>query len=1007
MTAPALPRHFLRQVLLLLPLCHLLLGEPEPESGAGTWARFAQLPYPEDQLFLYDTFPEGFSWGVGSAAYQVEGGWSQDGKGASIWDTFSHQTAPPGAGHRQQHQHLPLPASGGDVASDSYNNLFRDLAGLRRLQVSHYRFSVSWARLLPNGTAPPNPAGLAYYTRLLRGLRELGVEPVVTLYHWDLPQRLQDAHEGWASPALVGIFRDYAELCFRHFGSQVRYWITIDNPYVVAWHGYATGSLPPGVQGGPGLGYRAAHNLLKAHAKVWHLYNDYFRSAQGGQVSIALSSHWIKPQHMTEQDIKECQKSLDFVLGLFAKPIFADGDYPQSMKTNFSSLLPVFTEAEKMYIKGTADFFALSFGSTLSFQLVDSHMKFQQLESPSLRQLLFWINREYNNPKILIVENSWFVSGSTQRDDAKYTYYLKKFIMETLKAIKYDGVDVIGYTVWSLMDGFEWLRGYSIRRGLFYVDFQSHDKKLMPKSSALFYQKLIEKNGFPPLPENQPINGTFPCGFAWGIVDNYIQIDTTPSQFLDSSVYVWDVHQTKKLIKVDGVVTPKRKPHCVDFAAIRLQISLLQEMHITHFHFSLKWSLILPLGNQSQVNHTHLFYYQCFVSELLRVNITPVVALWQPMAENQGLPFLLAKQGAWENPETVQAFVEYAKLCFENLGHHVKFWITMNEPYVRNLTYTAGHNLLKAHAKAWHLYDKEFRRSQKGKISIALQADWVEPACPFSKKDQEVANRVLEFDISWLAEPIFGNGDYPHVMREWLHKRHSIDLYNFDLPQFSEEEKKLIWGSFDFLALSHYTTVLVDWEKEDPMKYDHELEVQMINDITWLNSPSRAAVVPWGLRKMLKWVKSKYGDIPIYIMANGIDDDQNPTHDKLRIYYIQNYINEALKAYTLDNVNLHGYFVYSFNDRTTPRYGLYSYVAFQYEPKPSMKHYRKIIDSNGFPVPETPEVLCPEELILCPECSFFETRKSLLAFVSFIFFTFIVTVFLIIYYSKRVERRYK
>uniref|UniRef100_A0A8C3S506 Klotho n=1 Tax=Chelydra serpentina TaxID=8475 RepID=A0A8C3S506_CHESE len=437
-------------------------------------------------LFLYDTFPAGFLWGAGSAAYQAEGGWRQGGKGASVWDTFAHRAAPAGA---RQPQPLPSAPAGGDVASDSYNNLFRDAEGLRRLGVSHYRFSLAWARLLPNGTAPPSAAGLAHYGRLLARLRQLGVEPVVTLYHWDLPQRLQDAYGGWASPALAELFRDYAELCFRHFGGQVRYWLTIDNPYVVAWHGYATGRLPPGVKGGPQLGYRAAHHLLQAHAKVWHLYNDHFRPTQGGQVSIALSSHWIKPQAMTEQDIQECQKSLDFVLGWFAKPIFIDGDYPQSMKNNLSSLLPEFSDAEKKYIKGTADFFALSFGATLSFQLLDSQMKFHQLESLSLRQLLYWISREYNKPKIFIVENSWFVSGSTKRDD-QYEVILLFFLL----AIRYDEVDVFGYTVWSLMDGFEWHRGYSIRRGLFYVDFQSHDKKFLPKSSALFYQKLIERN---------------------------------------------------------------------------------------------------------------------------------------------------------------------------------------------------------------------------------------------------------------------------------------------------------------------------------------------------------------------------------------------------------------------------------------------------------------------------------------------------------------------------------
>ncbi|KAL8190917.1 UNVERIFIED_CONTAM: hypothetical protein K2H54_065797 [Gekko kuhli] len=245
-------------LLLLLLLCRPLLGEP----GAGTWARFARLPYPEDQLFLYDAFPEGFSWGAGTAAYQVEGAWQQDGKGPSVWDAWAHRDAaprpegPPGAG------------AGGDVASDSYNRLQRDLDGLRLLGVSHYRFSLAWARLLPNGTAPANPAALRYYGSLLEGLKARGVEPVVTLYHWDLPQALQDAHGGWESPALVERFRDYAELCFSSFGRHVRYWLTVDSPYLVAWHGYATGRLPPGVKGGPGAGYRAAHNLLKLFSET-------------------------------------------------------------------------------------------------------------------------------------------------------------------------------------------------------------------------------------------------------------------------------------------------------------------------------------------------------------------------------------------------------------------------------------------------------------------------------------------------------------------------------------------------------------------------------------------------------------------------------------------------------------------------------------------------------------------------------------------------------------------
>lgn len=268
---PVLP--VLPVLLVLLGLGRPLLGAPG--QGAGTWARFAHLPYPQDQLFLHDTFPDGFLWGAGSAAYQTEGGWRQGGKGASIWDTFTHRPTTPAGSI------LPGP-TGGDVASDSYNNIFRDIEGLRHLGVSHYRFSLAWTRLMPNGTAPVNPVGLAHYSQVLSRLQELGIEPIVTLYHWDLPQGLQDAFGGWASPVLPNLFHDYAELCFRHFGGQVRYWLTMDNPYVVAWHGYGTGRLPPGVQGGPSLGYRAAHHLLQVNGG-WP-WNRWWEGA--------FSSHW-------------------------------------------------------------------------------------------------------------------------------------------------------------------------------------------------------------------------------------------------------------------------------------------------------------------------------------------------------------------------------------------------------------------------------------------------------------------------------------------------------------------------------------------------------------------------------------------------------------------------------------------------------------------------------------------------------------------------------------------
>lgn len=218
-------------------------------AGLKTWGRFNKLPYPADKAFLYDTFPKDFIWAVGTAAYQVEGAFEKDGKGLSIWDTFTR------GGTRM---------ITGDVGSDSYHNINADIRAIKQLGVSHYRFSLSWSRIFPNGTRGSyNEIGTKYYRTLIKKLKEIRVEPVVTLYHWDLPDHLQQTLGGWSNPELVGIFKDYADFCFQAFGDDVKYWITIDNPFVVARHGYGTGVVAPGIKTDPDLPFRVGHNLLK------------------------------------------------------------------------------------------------------------------------------------------------------------------------------------------------------------------------------------------------------------------------------------------------------------------------------------------------------------------------------------------------------------------------------------------------------------------------------------------------------------------------------------------------------------------------------------------------------------------------------------------------------------------------------------------------------------------------------------------------------------------------
>ncbi|XP_015235554.1 PREDICTED: klotho [Cyprinodon variegatus] len=971
--------------LALLTFLALSSAAAKPQAGLKTWGRFSKLPYPGDKAFLYRTFPQDFIWAVGTAAYQVEGAFEKDGKGLSIWDTFTR------GGNRM---------ATGDVGSDSYHNIHADIRAIRQLGVSHYRFSLSWSRIFPNGTRGSyNEIGTNYYRTLIKKLKEIRVQPVVTLYHWDLPEHLQQSLGGWSNPQLVHIFKDYADFCFQEFGDDVKYWISIDNPFVVAQHGYGTGVIAPGIKNDPDLPFRVGHNLLKAHAATWHLYNRHYRPRQQGKLSMALASHWIKPSRTRLESLRECQCSLDHVLGWFARPLFVDGDYPPCMRERLGSRLPSFTQEEREQVRGTADFFALSHGATLSFQLNDS-LKFGQLEDLDLRMLLYWVNAEYDKPPIFVVQSGWFVLGNTKTEDPKHMYYLKRFIAEALKSIILDGVNLIGYTAWSLIDGFEWHREYGIRRGLYYVDFNTPDMKREPKTSATFYRNVIHKNGFPELPENRPAQGVFPCDFAWGVSANSIQVETTPTQFADPNIYLWNISNNGELIKLEGFSAPPlhRATHCADYATIRQQVDEIRQVGVNHFHFSLNWSALVPTGDVAYPNSTLLGYYRCFTQQLLQANVTPVVTLWHHTHERSSLPPPLDTANRWLNRKTPEAFADYARLCYRELGTHVKMWITLNEPNDKMVNYQEGHQMLRAHALAWHVYDREFRRTQGGKVSLALHMDWVEPAFSFSREDVEPAKRVLDFNVGWLAEPIFGSGDYPMGMRSWLRQLNSLEL-----PVFNEEDRQLVMGTYDFFAMSHFSTELVTHAKEDSYTYTEMLEVQRMIDTTWIMSP--LPVVPWGLRKALNWVKQHYGDVPIYIMANGVEEDPARFKDSLRVYYLYNYINEALKAFTLDGVNLKGYFAYALNDQRDLGFGLYGQVHEEVIVKASLSNYRNIIQHNGFPIPGAPPQQCPALPQPCPGCHLL-IRWPVIGFMSLVGSGVLIMLGLIIYYSTKRQKEY-
>ncbi|KAK3744959.1 hypothetical protein QZH41_000292 [Actinostola sp. cb2023] len=418
-------------------------------------------PYPqvsqEEGSFLYDTFPDGFIWGAGTSAYQIEGAWNEDGKGPSTWDTFTHQQ---GKVHNNEN---------GDIACDSYHKIDDDVALLKNLGVSHYRFSISWSRVLPRGDIDEvNPLGLQYYKKLIEKLVENNIQPAVTLYHFDLPQALQDTG-GWLNAEIANKFGDYARLCFQELGQHVKLWFTINEPQIECLMSYGNGRFPPEIK-----------DMAEGPYK-----GDY-------------------PEIM-KKTIEE-----------------------KSRAKGLPCRLPSFSDEEKKFIKGTADCVALNFYSASVAEhnaelasnpdtnwdyKTDQEIKESErshwtkgamsYSTPfGIRKILVWIKDNYDDPEILITENGFScvgedsLQGPEALNDVDRVHSIKGYVNEALKACKIDGVRLKGYFVWSLMDNFEWVFGYKVRFGIHKVDFEDPKKTRTPKKSALVFKVIVANNGF-------------------------------------------------------------------------------------------------------------------------------------------------------------------------------------------------------------------------------------------------------------------------------------------------------------------------------------------------------------------------------------------------------------------------------------------------------------------------------------------------------------------------------
>ncbi|WP_422734655.1 GH1 family beta-glucosidase [Micromonospora sp. WMMD558] len=450
-------------------------------------------------------FPEGFRWGAATAAYQIEGAVRDDGRGPSIWDTFSRTPGKVHQGHT------------GDVACDHYHRYADDVALMAELGLRTYRFSVAWPRIQPDGTGPVNPRGLDFYDRLVDALLARGIDPLVTLYHWDLPQALED-RGGWTARETAEHFATYATVVHARLGDRVRTWTTLNEPWCSAYLGYGNGVHAPGVRDA-GAAFTAVHHLLLGHG----LAARALRAAGAATVGITLNTGDIRP---ADPDRAADAAAVRLVDGLqnriFLDPLLRAA-YPDDVLDHAARIVePTFLrDGDEKLIAAPIDLLGVNYYSPTyvagrpggagneAYPGTDGAVEFLppagpltdmgwMIEPAGLTRLLERLAADYPGVPLLVTENGAAYPDKTGNDpagaivDTDRIAYLDGHLRAAHEAIA-RGVDLRGYLVWSLLDNFEWAEGYRKRFGIVHVDYLTQRRTL--KASARWYQEVISRNG--------------------------------------------------------------------------------------------------------------------------------------------------------------------------------------------------------------------------------------------------------------------------------------------------------------------------------------------------------------------------------------------------------------------------------------------------------------------------------------------------------------------------------
>ncbi|MBD3254197.1 MAG: beta-glucosidase [Candidatus Lokiarchaeota archaeon] len=447
-------------------------------------------------------FPNDFVWGVATSSYQIEGAWKEDNKGESVWDAVTHKTK------------LVANNDNGDIACDHYHRYKEDVQLMKKIGLKAYRFSISWPRIFPSGKGSFNEKGIKFYDNLINELILNNIEPFVTIYHWDHPSALQN-YGGWENRQIIDDYLVYAKCLFDHFGDRVKFWITFNEPFIFALYFYMQG-----LYGGEDFAKRgliATHNVNVAHAKAVEAYRE--SKFPNGKIGITHALSPVYPISDTSLNNIAVQIIDGFVNKWFCDPIFK-GTYPRLILKTIQSEFdyPTISKEDLCLLKqnpidflGINNYTCFRVGAEKPEELMDFEKlvkvdKMEGREYSDMDQeicpecfydLIKRIDNDYNRPAIYITENGMtckddkIKDGIVQDDDR--ISYLRRYLRAAHNALN-EGVNLKGYFVWSLMDNFEWLHGYSKKFGLIKIDYKTQER--IWKKSATWYSNLIKNNGF-------------------------------------------------------------------------------------------------------------------------------------------------------------------------------------------------------------------------------------------------------------------------------------------------------------------------------------------------------------------------------------------------------------------------------------------------------------------------------------------------------------------------------